>query len=319
MVTIERFVAAPRKRQIWAIVDVLGGTLAMVLALYLWSLPRTVPLITVGLLIVVCSIGHELYRQVWGTVGMVVASAILGATVLVFLGTGRLSWRKTHLVGPAACLVGAVVLWRDRVTDSERYIVAGQVRRHIARLEQLLRQIPDTPFHAVLGRGFAAQVEQLADWLSRVYDDGAKDFSVTALYVEMNRFDINTDQWILNGFAFKMAPPELAEDLEFNLGEYESCYEPEFVLKGMEDLQAAFAQTDIGALMVSQVPEDKRRLEAVAIATDLVTARMQELVAAAHLETARRPHPVGRVRVYANAHDTLWLPLCSSSRVTGAG
>jgi len=46
------------------------------------------------------------------------------------------------------------------------------------------------------------------------------------------------------------------------------------------------------------------------ITFDLITARMQELIAAAHRQAASRGHPVGGVRIFAESHDSMWLPLC---------
>jgi len=312
---IERFRAAPNERRMWVLTY--GALAVWVVAYGLWirALPWTAPLVVIGLLIVPFSIAQELYRQVWGTVGLMAIWVFTGLAILALLGTGVLVWAPAHLVGPALCLGGAVFAWRYRPTENERFLVPAQVSKYIGRLQSALRRVTrETPFHAVLDRTFLGQVDQAATWLAEVYDSGAKGFGVTALSVEMIGFDINTDQWSLECFAFSMPRGELFEDLEYNLAEYEDAEENEFILVGMEDLQAAYEQTDIGDLLVSEAPQDKQLLEAVSIASDLVTARMQELIAAAHREASRRGHPVGRVPVFANSHDSLWLTVCCPGR-----
>lgn len=272
---------------------------------------RSVPFVVLGLIGLVCSIGQELYRRIWGTVGLIAASAGLAVLLLILLCVGRLSWRLAHIGPPILCLAGTVVLWRERPTANESYIVPGDVRKFIPLLESDLRRIePETPFHIALGRGFDRQVEQAAGWLASVYNDGAEDFEVTALFVEMERFDINTDQWHLSGFTFNMPVGELFEDLEYNLAEYENMCEEEFVLTGMEDLQAAFKQASEGELFASEAPEDQHALQAMGVAFDLITVRMVELLSEAHREAGRRGHPVGGVRVFVKVHDSMLPPVC---------
>lgn len=313
MEIIERFRAAPNERKIWSVCYALSGLAILAVGVWMWDILWTVPVAVIGLVVIAGSVGHELYRRPWGTWGLIAGLILLAAAVAIFLSTGLLSWRPTHLVGPALCLIGAAAfIWRKRPTNRQRYIVPKQASWYIARMERDLRQItPETPFHAALDRGFEDQVDAAAAWLAEAYDDGAGNFSVTALYIEMNRFDINTDRWFLDAFVFKMSPAEMFEDLTDSLGDYEHAYEEEFVLTGMEDLQQVFEQADEDDLPFSDAPDDARLAEAMGITFDLITARMMELIAAAHQQASRRGHPVGRIRVFANSHDSMWFPLCS--------
>ena len=312
MEIIERFYAATSGRRIWAGVYALTGLAVVACGVWAWDLPWTVPAVVLGVVIVVCSISQELYQQRLGTVGLIAVSIIIAAVVVTLLAVGMLSWRLSRLVGPALCLGGAVFLWRDRPTDRQRYLVPARASKYIAKVENYLRRIkPQTPFHAALGRSFLGQVDQAATWLAEAYDDGAREFPVTALFVEMNRFDANTDQWFLDGMVFKIPPSELFDDLWYNLGDYESACEDQLVLTGMEDLQAAFKQADEDHVFASEAPEDQHRLQAMSDVFELITLRMHELIAAAHREANRRGHPVGGIRIFANAHDTPWCPLCS--------
>jgi len=320
MAIIERLRAAPNERRGWLACEILLGLAVLGVGVNCWDLTRTIPLVLLGVIGIASAIVHELHRCLLGTVGLIAVAVLLAVHVLIFPLTGAVSWRISHLVGPICCLVGAVGLWRERPRANERYMVMSDVRGYIAKLAEDLRRIePETPFHAALGRGFSGQVEQAASWLAGVYDDGAAEFDVTALFVEIERFDINTDQWHMMGFTFEMPVGELFEDLDYNLAEYENMREEVFVLTGVEDLQAAFEQAnEADDLFTSEAPEDQRLLEAMGIAFDLITVRMMELLSAAHREAARRGHPVGGVRLFAEVHDSMLFPLCSPpSSLTG--
>jgi len=315
MELVERFRAAPNDRKFWALCWAAVG-LAMlglaVFALCAWVVPWALLAAPLGFAIVVCSAAHELYQQRWGTWGLIAESVVFAGALLVMPALGYGNWSIGHLVGPAMMLAGTVIIWRDRPNDNQLYIVPAQVSRYIARLERDLDRIqPQTPFHAAVGRDLTAQVESAADWLAELHDQAAEELNVTAIFVEMNRFDINTDRWFIDGFAFNLPTGEMFDDLYSCLGEYEFATEDDFALTGMEDLQAAFEREDIGELMVAEDPAGVSRQQAVGAAFDLITARMQELVARAHKQARRRGHPVGNVRVFANAHDTPWPPMCS--------
>jgi hypothetical protein len=272
----------------------------------------TVPCVLLGLITVVCAIIQELYRNALGTLGLIAVLAVLTISSVMFLYMGLLSWGISRLIGPVCCLLGTVVLWRDRPRDSERYMVMSETGKYIAKLTEQMRGIGlETPFHAVVGRDFSSQVDDAADWLEGVYEAGAEDFEVTAIYVEINRFDINPDRWYLDGFTFNLPVGELFGDLEYNLGEYENVHDQEFVLTGMEDLQTAFEETNEKDIFASEVPEEQKLMEAMAVAFDLITLRAIEMLAAAHRQAAGRGHPVGRIRVFANVHDSMFPPVCS--------
>jgi hypothetical protein len=307
---VERVHAASPDRRFWAGAWTLTAALAIAMGVGFLPWAWVVPGIAIGLLTTVGSAGHELYRRPWGTWMLLAFLTIVAGAGIVLLATGVQRWSLAGILGPALCLIGMIVLWRDRPRGEQGYLVPAQAARLLARIEGDLRRIePATPFHAVIGRSLLDQTDAAADWLSGAYDLCVAEAPVTAMYVEMVRIEINPDQWSLAVFGFTMPAGELLDDLYMNLGEYEQVPEEEFVLTGMADLQAAYEQTDIGDLMVSQAPADQRLLEAASIAADLITARMWELVAAAHRQAAARGHPVGGIRVLANMHDSPVLPL----------
>jgi hypothetical protein len=119
---------------------------------------------------------------------------------------------------------------------------------------------------------------------------------VRALYCEMNRFEINPDEWYLDAFAYDFFGDP--EDLGWLVGwKKNSMDRNRFVLRGMSDLQALFAR-DYG----DESSEPVRAVSDVVIL--LLTLRMQELVHAA----SRQAHQAGwlpdDVPVLAAAHDS---------------
>ena len=315
MTAIERFWAADSERRMGVVAFAGGGLFVCGLALWLWRGPWMAPWLVGGLLFIVCGYAQELGRWRWGTIGLIAACLLGAAGPLLPMVAGHEPWRASWLIGPAIVLAGAALFWWRRPRSGDPYVVPGDVRRAIGRLERALGNTAGrTPFHAVLGRDFLEQADAAADWLAAVYDAAAEQDDVTALGVELERIEINTDAWTVHAAAFAQPPSELFEDLDCQLAESQYEHEDVFVLGGMEDVQAAYARTDLGDLMVSDRPEDQTALQAAALASDLITARMQELVAAAHRQVRRRKHPLGRVRVFAYAHDSFWPPVCSPPR-----
>ena len=81
--------------------------------------------------------------------------------------------------------------------------------------ETALKKIPKTEFHAILGLSLTRQAAELADWTNVFYKKGAKKLDIKALYFEMNEFDINTDDWYLDCFAYSVDGGLDLEDMEW--------------------------------------------------------------------------------------------------------
>jgi hypothetical protein len=125
---------------------------------------------------------------------------------------------------------------------------------------------------------------------------------VRALYCEMNRFEINPDEWYLNAFAYDFFGDP--EDLGWLVGWKQATkHGDRFVLRRMGDLQALFAR-DYG----DEPPDSVRAASEVVIL--LLTLRMQQMVHAA----ARQAREAGRlpddVPVLAAAHDSDLVSFC---------
>jgi hypothetical protein len=177
----------------------------------------------------------------------------------------------------------------------------------IARCEAALSKLPRTDYHAALGRSWLEQTGDAVRWLAAFYRAAAKTMPVRALYCEMNRFEINPDEWYLDAFAYDFFGDP--EDLGWLVGwKKSSVKKGRFMLRGMGDLQQLFAR-DYG----DEPPDPIRAASEVVIL--LLTLRMQELVHAASGEA----HQVGSlpndVPVLAAAHDSDLVSFCFGSVV----
>lgn len=110
--------------------------------------------------------------------------------------------------------------------------------------EEELKRLPITPFHAVIGRSLNHLTRPLASWIDNFYCAAKKTTAVCALYFELNEFDINTDHWFIQGFAY--------EDCEFDSDDMDwlcdfttdahTTIGSGFYLPDYPDLQTAFSE-----------------------------------------------------------------------------
>jgi hypothetical protein len=146
-----------------------------------------------------------------------------------------------------------------------------------------------------LAKNFLTQTDQLAHWLIEFHEKAtAADVKLGALYLEMNGFTINPDQWHCNLFGYKQAGNIWELDW---LSSWDAEHPECFVLQGMESVQEAFAE-----LFFQQGKPLGIRL-AEEVAEHLVTARFMELVAAAHAAGKGRYAGLQGLPLLATAHD----------------
>jgi hypothetical protein len=179
-----------------------------------------------------------------------------------------------------------------------KMVQRGQLDKAIAAAEKKLSKLPESDYHQVLGRSWSDQAEKAAKWLQKLARKVATKFPVSAIYCEMNRFEINTDEWYLDAFAYdRLGDPD---DLGWLSGWQESTEErSRFVLKGMSDLQAAFQR--------DYLHDDGPNPEIIApseLAILLLTLRMQELVDLAAHVAWKEEWLSQETLVLSAAHDT---------------
>ncbi|MBW3600060.1 MAG: hypothetical protein KY475_22655 [Planctomycetes bacterium] len=171
----------------------------------------------------------------------------------------------------------------------------------IPHCEAALAALPQTEYHAVIGRSWRHRVDETAGWLAAFYQSACDVMPVEALYGEMNRFEVNPDRWYLDSFAYE-TPLDSQQghvDWDWLCGWKKSTADTErFVLDGFADLQALFAR-DYGE---DEPPGDLRAASELTIL--LLTVRMQDLVHAAVGLARQRGKLPQDLPVLSAAHDS---------------
>jgi hypothetical protein len=181
-------------------------------------------------------------------------------------------------------------------TEFDFMVLNGKVERCIELLEDGLRSIKRTPYHRVLGKDFLRQTDDLARRLISFHKGAAAEkLKLAAIYLEMNGFTHNTDEWHCHLFGYERAGD--VRDLGW-LSAWDAEPTPHgcFVLEGMESVQETFAEL---------FGKDKQPLHVKLsgeITMYLVTARFMQLVAAAHKTARRRYQGLRKLSVLATAH-----------------
>jgi hypothetical protein len=179
----------------------------------------------------------------------------------------------------------------------QTWVKKGELNHAIDHCEETLASLKETEYHTALGRSWSRQVGELARWLGDFYRKTCKQFPVRALYCEMNRFEINAQQWSLAAFAYPFFGKP--DNLGWMVGWKEST--GGFVLRGMKDLQKLFARDYRG--------EPPRRITPSSdVVILLLTLRMLELVQTAARLARKNGGLPEDVPVLAAAHEA--PPLC---------
>jgi hypothetical protein len=160
--------------------------------------------------------------------------------------------------------------------------------------ETALKRISTTEYHSVLGKSFLGHADNLTVWVENFYQTMAKQMDVKALYFEMNEFDINTDIWYIDGFAYDQDGGLDLNDMEW-LSDVtvNQVTGKEFVLYGFEELQIAFRD---------KYAKNGSLREARDWCEQIIITRFMELMRAAHLKAEERNLPWAKVPVYFTEH-----------------
>lgn len=114
--------------------------------------------------------------------------------------------------------------------------------------ETELQKLPKTEFHSIIGKSLTEQAENLADWVENFYKIASKKLDIKSLYFEMNEFDINTDSWYIDSFAFSQDGGLDLDDMEW-LCDFETDSQSEtetvFQIEGIEKLQTSFETIEL--------------------------------------------------------------------------
>ena len=174
----------------------------------------------------------------------------------------------------------------------------GGLHECIAFLEEGMRSLKETPYHAVLGRNYLHHVQAAAAYIAGFFREATRDAPLGAMYFEMNGFAINPDQWYFDGSGYRKGGS--VWDLTWNtdwLSPWDVSTRHSFTLSGLEGVQRAFGDLycdDNQPLGVQLAGE---------IAEHLVVARFDELIGAAHAAAKAIYPTLAGIPVLSTAHD----------------
>ena len=162
--------------------------------------------------------------------------------------------------------------------------------------ETELRKLPDTDFHYILGKSLVEQAEDLATWTENFYNLATKKNKVGALYFEMNEFDINTDHWYIDSFAFSNDGGLDLDDMEW-LCDFDTDSQTEtetvFKIDGYEKLQEAFQNIELNTDDLQNARD---------WCEQIVIARFMELMSSSHKIAKTKKLNWATVPIYFTEH-----------------
>lgn len=165
---------------------------------------------------------------------------------------------------------------------------------YIAETE--LKKLPATAFHEVIGKSLTDQADNLATWIENFFREASKKVHIKALYFEMNEFDINTDLWYIDSFAFSNDGGLNLDDMEW-LCDYDadsqSITETVFAIQEYEKLQKAFETVELDSNMLQNARD---------WCEQIIIARFMELMQTAHLTAKKQNLKWAVVPIYFTEH-----------------
>lgn len=184
------------------------------------------------------------------------------------------------------------------------YLEQGNFAQAVQVAEARLLALPFSPFHAVIGKSLLSQADNLCSWIDKFYMTVAGNYPVEAFYFELTEFDINTDIWCIEGFAY---PKDLGlDDTEWlSDSSVEDTADTPFVITGYESLQHAF----------EEVESDSDELDnAWDWSEQLIIVRYMELVHAAHKLAQQQELRWCELPIYCTEHGYDFITKSSNSK-----
>ena len=162
--------------------------------------------------------------------------------------------------------------------------------------ETELRKIPTTTFHYVLENSLIGQADDLAYWVENFYNIAIKKNKVEALYFEINEFDINTDLWYIDSFAFSKDGGLDLSDMEW-LFDFDTDSQTEtqtvFKIEGYEKLQNAFESIELNTDDLQNARDWSEQI---------IITRFMELMSKAHLIAKTKKLNWATIPIYFTEH-----------------
>ncbi len=183
------------------------------------------------------------------------------------------------------------------------YLEKLEFEKAISIAENKLNAIPITDFHEIIGKSLSNQVEDLTDWIEKFYSIITKKNKIKSLYIEMNEFDINTDKWFLDCFAYEEDGGLNLEDMDWLCDmtvDTLDVFEESFTILGYERFQELFES-------VEELEEEGEFTDEMSDAYDwceqIIIARFMELVRNAHLVAKKKNLEWAKIPIYFTEHE----------------
>lgn len=171
--------------------------------------------------------------------------------------------------------------------DFEKAISTGETE---------LKKLPASDFHSIIGKSLTQQADSLADWVDYFHQIASKKLDIKSLYFEINEFDINTDIWYIDCFAYSQDGGFDPEDMEW-LCDFETDSQTEtetvFKIENLEKLQTAFETTEI---------DTDNLQDARDWCEQIIIGRFMELMRTAHLSARQKGYSWATIPIYFTEH-----------------
>jgi hypothetical protein len=165
----------------------------------------------------------------------------------------------------------------------------------------VLRSLPESPFHLVLALPIANDPSDAARHFDRFFEYEAKRITIKAAYTEMNGFAINPDRWYCSLFAYEEDGGHSDYDW---LADWQSEDFEDFEIDGLEPLQKVYASEAFG---------NEKHQDACGLCDLLVVIKFQRFMEQAAARMRRLEFPL-----YATAHDWEFIAAFQPSRTQRA-
>jgi len=156
---------------------------------------------------------------------------------------------------------------------------AGDVEQCERIVSARLAALPHSPFHIILDLSITTDAAGLATCFDEFFRQQSACFKIGAAYTEMNGFDINTDVWFCQPFAYEQYGGH--DDYDW-ISDWQGETEGGLAIEGLESLQKVYA---------GDAFRDERFDDACSVTSLLVVLRFQDLIrrAAPHMQELRFP------------------------------
>lgn len=175
-------------------------------------------------------------------------------------------------------------------------IQAGQIETAIRETETRLGQLPASDFHAIIGKDLLHLKAPLTAYLNYVYTIMKEDeeLDVKALYLEMNSFTIQYDQWFLHVLAYESLNDRDNPDW---LANFSGESQKSLTITSFELLQEANKK-----FMETEGYRDDQLRQACELQEHLVILRVQELAIQTTNDNKGKA-PWANIPMFVGAHD----------------